>query len=104
MRRVLFYYKWREQWWINQGSQRHDTRSDIQEGLQAYAAKQGRIMSQLAQQFADQWYPGLMKRGLPVDWPEDLQKKGHEVDMMESNMRDWSDTEGGTEMEEDIFD
>jgi hypothetical protein len=45
---------------------------DIQEGLEAYTAKQAQILEDLAQKFADEWYGLLTVKGLNTDWPVDL--------------------------------
>ena len=67
MRRVLHFLRWKERWWRDQGEQRKDARSDVQEGLKAYAGKQASIMAQLARRFADEWQPVLMMRGLKME-------------------------------------
>ena len=104
MRRVLCYLKWREEWWIDRGKQRKGTRSDIQEGLQAYACKQGSIMGQLAQKFGDEWYPLLLKRGLGFDWPEELKKRCGTERAQEIGLGDGEDGEDRTELDDDMFD
>jgi hypothetical protein len=72
MRRVLHFLMWKKQWWQKQGERRQDTRSDVKEGLKAYAVRQGMVMGQLAEKFADQWNPLLGQRDLPMEWPEEL--------------------------------
>jgi hypothetical protein len=98
MRRVLCFLKWREQWWNDQGERRGNARSDIQDGLKAYAAKQARIMGGLAQSFADEWYPLVAGRGISnADWPETLKGKRQVVE----GRKDDAVMEG---MEEDAHD
>ena len=75
MRRVLYFLKWREKWWIDQGERRGMARSDIQDGLKAYAAKQASIIAGLAERFADEWYPLVVGRNVAVEWPEGLRGK-----------------------------
>jgi hypothetical protein len=67
MRRVLQFLRWKERWWKDQGEQRRDARSDVLEGLKAYAGKQASIMGQLARRFADEWKPVLMRLGLEME-------------------------------------
>ena len=97
MRRVLCFLKWHEQWWIDQGERRGNARSDIQDGLKAYAAKQARIMGGLAQRFADEWYPLVTRRGIAADWPETLKGKRQVVE----EKKDDAEMEG---MEEETCD
>jgi hypothetical protein len=72
MRRVLHYMMWRKEWWEKQGEQREETRPDVKEGLKAYAVRQGLIVGQLADRFADEWHSLLMHRDLPMEWPEEM--------------------------------
>jgi hypothetical protein len=53
MRQVLCYMVWRKEWWQKQGKQREETRSDVKERLKAYAVRQGLIVGQLADKFAN---------------------------------------------------
>ena len=80
MRRVLQFLKWKQNWWVEQAQQREDARSDIKEGLEAYATKQGAILQQMAYHFAEEWYPLLVKYGIAVDWPEEY-KVGRQTSM-----------------------
>lgn len=74
MRRVLYFLRWRKQWWMEKAKEKSDTRSDVKEGLRAYAAKEADVMEKLVQRFGDEWYPLLTARGLSVEWPEDLKR------------------------------
>lgn len=74
MRRVLYFLRWRRQWWLDQAQLRSDARSDIREGLEAYSAKQAQILEDLTLKFADEWYGLLIGNGLNTDWPGDLKE------------------------------
>jgi hypothetical protein len=67
MWQVLHFLRWKERWWKSQGEQRRDARSDVLEGLKAYAGKQASIQGHLARRFADEWQPVLMRRGLEME-------------------------------------
>jgi hypothetical protein len=103
MRRVLQFLVWRKNWWLDQGQQREDARSDIKEGLMAYAAKQAAILQQMAYQFAEEWYPLVVEYGLDVEWPEEYKvgkqrvSKGKEKEIPVLGER-WM------EMDDDMFD
>jgi hypothetical protein len=71
MRRVLWFARWKKNWWIARGELREDERLDIKEGLVAYAAKQAAVWEKLATNFAEEWYPLLVAHSLPTDWPEE---------------------------------
>jgi len=56
---------------LEQAHQRENARSDIKQGLEAYAAKQVAILQQMAHQFAEEWYPLLVGYGINIEWPEE---------------------------------
>jgi hypothetical protein len=69
MRRVIAFLDWKAAWWRSQSQRRSDVRNDIQDGLAAYANRQGHLMQHLAETFAAMWYPILTKAGLQIEWP-----------------------------------
>jgi hypothetical protein len=71
MRQVLHFLKWKQRWWRDQGEQRKDARSDVLEGLRAYAEKQAGILGQLEKRFAKEWRQVLLMRGLRLEEPEE---------------------------------
>ena len=72
MHRVLWFLKWKATWWTNQRDLRSDVRSDIQEGLTAYSAKQSATLLGMGMKFANKWYEILVENGLSVEWPEEF--------------------------------
>jgi hypothetical protein len=70
MRRVILFFNWKADWWIQQGGVRCDVDDGVMDGLHAYAAKQAHIMHAMAHKYAALWYPVLCKNGFAVDWPE----------------------------------
>jgi hypothetical protein len=71
MRRVLWFARWKKNWWIARGELRKEERLDIREGLGAYAAKQAAVWEKLAAHFAKEWYPLMAAHSLPTEWPEE---------------------------------
>jgi hypothetical protein len=70
MRRVICYLDWKRDWWTKQAKQRYTVDAELNAGLASYAAKQASINQQLANNFAEQWFPFLLANSLPVDdWP-----------------------------------
>jgi hypothetical protein len=64
------FLRWKANWWDLQGRARTDISTSLADGLQSYATKQERIHSNLADSFANQWYPILISNDLPVGWPQ----------------------------------
>lgn len=100
MRRVLHFLMWHEQWWVEQGERRSNVRSDIQDGLRAYAAKQASIRAGLAEKFADRWYPLLAGRGIVAEWPERLKGKRRGMELHEEVVEELEGDEG---VDDDMF-
>ncbi|KAF9501458.1 hypothetical protein BDN71DRAFT_1501176 [Pleurotus eryngii] len=72
MRRVIAYLDWRASWWITQGERRSGSVTpELQDGLQAYAAKQANILRGIRQRFACMWHPRLQAFHLTADWFKD---------------------------------
>ena len=69
MRRVIEFFEWKANWWVEQKGLRTDINSELADGLQAYAEKQAHILRTMAKKFGGMWYPTLLKNGLDVDWP-----------------------------------
>jgi hypothetical protein len=69
MRRVLYFFQWKAEWWASQSALRTDAPIRVQRGIKAYAAKQVAISHAMAISFAAQWYPTLKKSQIPTDWP-----------------------------------
>ena len=106
MRRVLEYFEWKAGWWLQQGGLRANEGEEMQEALNAYAAKQAQVLWDMGESFAHQWYPLLVSQGINPKWPshyltnrvckEDL------MDVVEMKMDD-DDDENDCELD-DMFD
>jgi hypothetical protein len=79
MSRVLWYLRWKKNWWLAQGRQREDVQSDVKEGLGAYAGKQAAILDRMARRFAREWQPILTKEHQDVNWPAEYIGRGNSV-------------------------
>ena len=69
MRRVLAYFEWKAEWWLQRGGWRANEGEDMQEALNAYAAKEAQVLWDMGDSFADQWYPLLVSQGIDPKWP-----------------------------------
>lgn len=56
MRRVLQFGSWKAEWWIEQANRRVNSSPRLAEGLQAYAAEQAAIETNLADSFRRIWW------------------------------------------------
>ena len=72
MRRILWFLKWKAEWWTSQQSSRLGIRPDIQEGMTAYSSKQSAILLHIGRRFAEMWYPLLTENQLGTEWPQDF--------------------------------
>lgn len=74
MRRVVEYLDNKAKWWRLQSHRRRDkspnTRTDILQGLSAYADRQAALMKGLAQSFACRWHTMLANADINIDYPE----------------------------------
>ncbi len=52
MRRVLYFFQWKAEWWSSQSALRMDAPIRVQRGIAAYAAKQVAISHAMATSFA----------------------------------------------------
>lgn len=66
---VIEYFSWKAWWWAIQGTQREDAHLDIYLGAAAYATKQMAMYENMAKAFTAKWYPFLVKKNLPAQWP-----------------------------------
>jgi hypothetical protein len=105
MRRVLWFLKWKRQWWMDQGRLRHNAREDVREGLVAYSCKQAAILDSMARRFADDWYPFLSSHGMATEWPEEyLEGRLCNSEGMIRQEMEEEDDDAESEMEDDMFD
>lgn len=59
MRRVAVYLSWKANWWYTRRGQQPDANAELQEGIDAYAARQSATLSVMRTQFAALWLPNL---------------------------------------------
>ncbi|KAF7441031.1 hypothetical protein PC9H_001380 [Pleurotus ostreatus] len=59
MRRVVVYLDWKAQWWRSRCQQRPDVARALQEGMNAYASRQSKMLCTMRAQFAAAWLPVL---------------------------------------------
>jgi hypothetical protein len=107
MRRVLWYFRWRRQWWHQQANLRHNARADIREGLVAYSSKQAAVLDHLAVRFADEWYSFLTTHGFDTEWPEEyLEGRSHSAGkkIVQDRVGDDSDEYDGDDDIDDLDD
>jgi hypothetical protein len=103
MRRVLWFLRWKREWWMKQSNLRQNVREEVREGLVAYSFKQAAIFDQMMKHFGKEWYTFLRRNGLDTEWPEecmdveiDGEKEGMEGEaVMDDDM---------LEIEDDMFD
>jgi hypothetical protein len=72
MRRVLWFVRWKREWWNMQGKVRGEEAGiqlKIVNGLMGYAAKQAAMWDDMGMRFASEWFPLLRSNGLPAEWP-----------------------------------
>jgi hypothetical protein len=69
MRRVIEFFEWKANWWVQQKDLRTNVSSEVADGLQAYAEKQAHMFRTMAGKFGAMWYSTLLKNGLDADWP-----------------------------------
>lgn len=70
MRRVIAFLDWKAGWWIQRASIHTDTSSALHSGLRAYAHNQAFVCQDLARSFARKWYPLLISKSIPIEWPQ----------------------------------
>ena len=70
MGRTLWYFEWKRDWWISLVSQCSisNCRSDIQDGLRAYARQQSNLYDELITLFVTHWRPYLSAHSLGASW------------------------------------
>ena len=59
-------------WWMQQGRLHENVDDELQEGLEAYTAKQASILTQMAKSFALEWHPLLAAFNITAEWPSEL--------------------------------
>jgi hypothetical protein len=64
------FLEWIATWWSNLSNPHPDGPIQVQHGLAAYAMKQATICHLMVKSFVSQWYPTLLKREIPVQWPQ----------------------------------
>lgn len=72
MRRTICYFDWKSKWWADRADLRVNAPPELRQGTIAYSAKQAALLRKLAVSFAEQWYPELVRRNQPVDWPQEF--------------------------------
>lgn len=70
MRRVLSYFEWRAEWWLEQGSRRQKADPSVLNGISAYAHKQASICLRMAARCAAYWLPIMNKHTINPTWSE----------------------------------
>lgn len=104
MRRVLAYFEWKAEWWLQQGGLRANEGEDMQEALNAYAVKQAQVLWDMGDSFANQWYPLLVSQGIDPKWPSrylaNQTSHGDQMDVEETGI---NNDENDCELD-DIFD
>ena len=92
MRRVLAYFEWKAEWWLQRGGWRANEGEDMQEALNAYAAKEAQVLWDMGDSFADQWYPLLVSQGIDPKWPSrylaSRSSSGNQMDVVEMEVDD----------------
>jgi hypothetical protein len=63
MRRVVAFLEWKAVWWTEAGCRDLDVKSDIADGIRAYAAKQADIHRALACSFKTRWKSPIETQG-----------------------------------------
>lgn len=100
MRRVLWFFKWKREWWVKYAHVRQNVGEDVKEGLVAYSCKQAAILEKMAKHCADEWCVFLLRHGLEMEWPEEYWKRG--VIRQEEEVEVVGDEE--FDIEDDVFD
>jgi len=72
MRRVLEFFKWKSQWWLELQDARVNSAAppdpQVQHRLRAYAHRQSSIYSLLARAYPNHWRGFLTEHSLGLDW------------------------------------
>lgn len=77
MRRILAFLEWKAEWWLGEIPRRDNLRSDIVDGINAYAHRQCELLHGLAKSFASLWYTVITNAGLPTsEWPQQYMEHG----------------------------
>ncbi|KAF4586452.1 hypothetical protein EYR38_010728 [Pleurotus pulmonarius] len=66
MRRVAVYLDWKAQWWRTRREQRSGASSELQEGINAYASRQSKMLSVMRAQFAAAWLPNVQGHNMAL--------------------------------------
>jgi hypothetical protein len=101
MRQILWFFRWKRRWWIDQAAQRVDTQPDIGEGLKAYAAKQAGMLDRMAEGFTDEWFQILAAHGMEMAWPEEY-LRGRRSWEMKDNVRKEVEDDDEVELDNDM--
>lgn len=72
MRRVVTYFVWRRNWWLDRRGLRPQAKADVQSGANAYAERQALVFEGLARKFVNRWRPVIIKQGLSLRWPKSI--------------------------------
>ncbi|KZT38987.1 hypothetical protein SISSUDRAFT_968609, partial [Sistotremastrum suecicum HHB10207 ss-3] len=67
MRRVLVFYRWKSDWWLQQIARRAEAADPVRAGLKAYCHKQAAMWKTMASQCATVWAGSL--HGFNIDCP-----------------------------------
>ena len=60
---------WKAGWRTQHASLRTDVSAALQSGLHAYTHKQAAVYHDLARSFARKWYPLMIAKQIPIEWP-----------------------------------
>lgn len=85
MRRVIAYFEWKANWWLQQSSLRQGTgqpvtEADIISGLNAYASKQSALLLCLAESCRKYWLPSVTKHKISIPWTPSSARQGSRVE------------------------
>ncbi|PPQ94946.1 hypothetical protein CVT25_003958 [Psilocybe cyanescens] len=68
MRRVVMWFEWKVEWWVQQAACQENTKPDILRGVSAYAYKQADLMWHMAICCALDWLPTLANKKIQPLW------------------------------------
>lgn len=71
MRRVLSYFEWRADWWLEQENRRKSADLSLLSGVSAYAHKQATLCRRMAARCASFWLPTMKKHNIIPNWSEE---------------------------------
>ncbi|KZT31986.1 hypothetical protein SISSUDRAFT_994515, partial [Sistotremastrum suecicum HHB10207 ss-3] len=78
MRRMLAFYKWKSDWWMQKLDQRHEAPESVRAGLDAYCHKQAQMWKTMGMQCARLWVGSL--RAFNIECPWIVEYVGEEQD------------------------